>query len=280
VTPFLLIRRLASCICAVAFALMVIAPCQAQSLASTEGPAPLITLGVGDTISMQVYGKPELSVTTSIADDGTIVVPLVGAVNIAALAPAQAASKIAEALRNGEFLVNPQVSITLVQSRSQQVSVLGEVGKPGRYPVESSTTVFDLLALAGGRSVDGATVIYLLRTDAEGKTTRTPIDFGSLTNNRAELPSVRLRGGDTLFVPRADQFFVYGEVTTPNQYRLEPGMTVEQALARAGGITRRGSSSRIEIKRRLAEGQLVTVHPKLNDPVQANDVIRVKESLF
>lgn len=278
-TPYFLLRRLMGCLAFVAVLAWII-PAQAQTIAEAESPAPLITLGIGDTISMQVYGKPELSVTTSIADDGTIVVPLVGAVNIATLAPAQAASKIADALRNGEFLVNPQVSISLVQSRSAQVSVLGEVGKPGRYPVESSTTVFDLLALAGGRSVDGATVIYLLRTDAEGNTTRTPIDFGSLTNNQSELPSVRLRGGDTLFVPRADQFFVYGEVTTPNQYRLEPGMTVEQALARAGGITRRGSSGRIEIKRRLADGRMVTVHAKLNDPVQANDVIRVKESLF
>jgi len=245
-----------------------------------DDQAPLIKLGVGDTVTVQVYGKPELSTTTYLADDGTILVPLVGAVQIAGLSPAQASTKIADALRTGEFLVNPQVSITLVQSRSQQVSVLGEVGKPGRYAVESTTTVFDLLALAGGRSVEGATIIYLLRTDSEGNTNRTPINLGGLTSGVTDMPAVKLQGGDTLFVPRADQFFVYGEVTTPNQYRLEVGMTLEQALARAGGITRRGSSSRIEIKRRKPDGSFVVIHPKLNDPVQANDVIRVKESIF
>ena len=209
-----------------------------------------------------------------------ILVPLIGATPITGLSPSEAATKIATALQTGEFLVKPQVTITLVQGNSQQVSVLGEVGKPGRYPVESRTTIFDLLAQAGGKGVEGASVIYLLHTDPQGNITRTPINLDSLTDVKAALPTIRLEGGDTLLVPRAGQFFVYGEVTNPNQYRLDPGMTVIQALTRAGGITRRGSSSRIEIKRRNATGGYETIHPKLTDSVQAEDVIRVKESIF
>lgn len=253
---------------------------ESDPAASARNGNPLIKLGLGDTITLQVYGKPELTTTTYLADDGTVLVPLAGAVKVVGLSPSQAAQKIAAALRSGEFLVNPQVSITLDKGSSQQVSVLGEVGAPGRYPVESRTTVFDLLALAGGRSVDGASVIYLLHTDAAGNISRTPINLNSLTDIKADLPTVKLEGGDTLLVPRAAQFYVYGEVTTPNQYRLDPGMTVIQALTKAGGITRRGSSSRIEIKRRKPDGTTVAVHPKLTDPVEADDLIRVKESIF
>lgn len=252
---------------------------QAEST-PTPGKAPLVKLGIGDTVTVQVYGKPDLGTTTTIADDGTILVPLIGATPITGLSPSEAATKIATALQTGEFLVKPQVTITLVQGNSQQVSVLGEVGKPGRYPVESRTTIFDLLAQAGGKGVEGASVIYLLHTDPQGNITRTPINLDSLTDVKAALPTIRLEGGDTLLVPRAGQFFVYGEVTNPNQYRLDPGMTVIQALTRAGGITRRGSSSRIEIKRRNATGGYETIHPKLTDSVQAEDVIRVKESIF
>ena len=244
------------------------------------GKAPLVKVGIGDTVTVQVYGKPDLGTTTTVADDGTILVPLIGATAIAGLSPSEAATKIATALKTGEFLVKPQVTITVVQGNSQQVSVLGEVGKPGRYPVESRTTIFDLLAQAGGKGVEGANVIYLLHTDPQGKITRMPINLDSLTDVKAALPTIRLEGGDTLLVPRAGQFFVYGEVTNPNQYRLDPGMTVIQALTRAGGITRRGSSSRIEIKRRNATGGYETIHPKLTDPVLADDVIRVKESIF
>lgn len=257
------------------------APAAAPSAGTPEaGNVPLLKLGIGDTVTVQVYGKPDLATTTYVADDGTILVPLVGAVAVDGLSPSQAATRIATAYRDGEFLVNPQVTVTLTQSKSQQVSVLGEVGKPGRYPVESRTTVFDLLAEAGGRAADGASVIYLLHTDDSGVTTRTPINLNSLTDPSAPLPNVTMEGGDTLFVPKASQFFVYGEVTTPGQYRLEPGMNVIQALSRAGGITRRGSSSRIEIKRHMADGSYKTVHAELTDPVNADDVIRVKESIF
>src|SRR5258706_15608902 len=104
-------------------------------------PAPLLALGLGDAASMQVYGRPALTTTTYIADDGTIPVPLAGRVPVAGLSPADAAERVAAAFRDGKFLVDPQVTLFLVQMRSQQVSVLGAVRTPGRYPVESTATV-------------------------------------------------------------------------------------------------------------------------------------------
>lgn len=256
-------------------------PARIVTAATERQPlVPLVKLGTGDLVVVQVYGKPDLGTTTTVAEDGTVLVPLAGAVKVIGLSPAQASERIAEAYKRGEFLVNPQVTLTISNGKSQQVSVLGAVGKPGRYPIESRNTVFDLLADAGGKLTDGASVIVLMHTDGSGRTTRTSIDLDSLTDPKSPLPDLRIEGGDTLFVPRASQFFVYGEVNAPNQYRLEPGMTVIQALTRAGGITRRGSSSRIEIRRRSADGEFTTLRPKLNDSVQADDVIRVRESIF
>jgi polysaccharide biosynthesis/export protein len=168
----------------------------------------------------------------------------------------------------------------VVQSRSQRVSVLGEVTSPGRYGIDAKTTIFDLLAQAGGTRETGADLVYLMRADAAGHIARTPINLKGLTDNSVSVPDLALRGGDVIYVPRADQFYVEGEVQSPAMYRLEPNMTVDQAIARAGGVTARGSLHRIEIKRRDSRGQQVSSGAKLCDRVQPNDVIRVKESLF
>lgn len=241
---------------------------------------PVIKLAVGDTVTMDVYGKPELRTTTYVADEGTILVPLAGPVIIAGLSPNQAAARIAKALKDGEFLVNPQVTVSVDKSVSQQISVLGEVGKAGRYAVDANTTILDLLAQAGGRTEAGGDEIYLFRPDANGVMTRITIPLDSLDKPDAEIPNIRFKGGDTVYVPKGGKFYIQGEVVQPSQYRLEPNMTVVDAIARAGGITRRGSASRVEIKRRMADGHYEIIHPKPTDRVRADDQIRVKESIF
>jgi len=96
----------------------------------------------------------------------------------------------------------------------------------------------------------------------------------------ASMSTLKLQGGDSVYVPRADQYYIYGEVTSPNMYRLEPGMTVIEAVARAGGVTVRGSERRIDIKRAGKDGKYVVIHAKPDDHIAADDVIRVKEAIF
>jgi polysaccharide biosynthesis/export protein len=256
-------------------------------LATTPGPetggkgAPLQTLGAGDAVSVEVYGRPELATKTNVADDGTLTVPLAGAVQVAGLSPARAGQRIAAAFREGRYLLNPQVTVSFTEeARGQQVSVLGAVKSPGRFTVGSRTTVLDVLAQAGGITEDGAGVVVLLRPDRAGKITRYAIDLKGLTQAKTAVPTLTLRGGDSLFVPPAEQFYIHGEVRAPNMYRLEPGMTVVQAISRGGGVTPRGSDSRIEIKRRRADGSYATSSAELGDTLQADDVIRVKERIF
>src|SRR5258706_5373627 len=149
---------------ALLFALGLLAPCwgiaagaprPAPPAAGQAGPAAtappslenrsLMQLGPGDSVAVQVYGQPDMGATVYVSDDGTIPMPLVGAVQVAGISPADAARQIEGALRSGKFLVDPHVTITVTQSRSQRVSVLGEVGTPGRYTIESNDTIFDLI---------------------------------------------------------------------------------------------------------------------------------------
>jgi polysaccharide biosynthesis/export protein len=237
-------------------------------------------LGPGDSVNMEVYGQPDLTTTTLVGDDGKMNVPLAGPVQVLGLTPIAAASKVEKALKDGRFLVDPHVNLNIVLSKSQRVSVLGQVGKPGRYPIEPNTTIFELLAEVGGEQDAGADVGYITRKDDQGHTIRIPVDLRDPGGKKTALPPVAIRGGDELYVPKAEKFYIYGEVTSPGMYAIEPGMTVIQAIARAGGITPRGSERRIEVKRTAADGKTLITKTKANDPVQANDVLRVKESLF
>lgn len=250
--------------------------------ARADGPESrrLVQLGPGDSVTLSVFGQPDLATTGFVADDGTLTVPLAGPVKVDGLSPSEAAKRIEKALRDGRYLIDPHVTISAIVSRSQRVSVIGEVKSPGRYVVESDIPIFDLLAEAGGVTENASDTVFLLRPDKDGKETRYEINLKGLAKGSMPVSGQALRAGDSVFVPRAEQFYIYGEVTTPGKFKIEPGMTVVEAIARAGGLTVRGSQRRVEIKRLLPDGKYQTSKAKLEEPVRADDVIRVKESIF
>jgi protein involved in polysaccharide export with SLBB domain len=147
-----------------------------EKIPTANAAEPALRLGTGDAVTVQVFNRPEFNTTAYVSEDQTILVPLAGPVKVGGMSPADAASKVATALRDGQYLVNPQVSINISQFRSQQISVLGEVHTPGRYPIESKTSVLDMLAQAGGVNETGADVITLIRTSADGKVEHLPIN--------------------------------------------------------------------------------------------------------
>ena len=230
----------------------------------------------GDSVSIQVFGQD--AINGYVGEDGMIDLPLVGNIKVAGLSPVEAAARIAKALKDGGYFVDPHVTVLLTQPRL--VSVLGEVQNSGRYPINPHTTIMDLLAQAGGVKETASEVGYVLRSDDNGHITRYPIKLNGLTDLKDALPTPTLLGGDSLLVPRAEHCYVSGEVTTPGRYTIEPGMTVIQAVGRAGGVNERGSERRIELKRLGKNGQYQILHAKPGDPVQADDMIRVKESIF
>lgn len=255
---------------------------QAHPPASLTAHRPILILGPGDEVAMHVFGQPDMDTTMYIADDGDVHVPLAGPVHVAGLSPSEAAHAVEAALSKGQFLVSPHVTFTIVKSTSEKVSVLGEVRTPGIFDVESNTTLLDLLAQAGGETEQGADTIFILRAGPGGAIRRLAVNLRSLAQagTGPEAAEITMRGGDQVYVPRAPQVYVTGEVRTPGLFRLDSGMTVFQALARAGGVTNMGSTRRIVIKRQEPDGQYREISASLTDRLQPNDVMTVKERIF
>jgi len=269
------LRALSAALLAIALAASLAPRAGAQAVA-----APLVQIGAGDTISLQVFGQPDMTGSIYVGEDGTVSVPLVGRVKVAGLSPAEAGQRIEAALREGNVLVDPHVTVAVAQAINQRVSVLGEVGTPGRYPIDSGTTPLDLLAQAGGVKETGADVIFLVRRMGDGTTERLPIDLAPLGQDGGPQVLPTLRAGDVLFVPVAQDYFVSGEVTAPARYRFHQGLTVAEAIAKAGGVNERGSDSRVEIRRQRKDGKYETLHASPGDVVQPGDIVKVKGKLF
>lgn len=237
-------------------------------------------LGAGDVIRIVVFQNENLTLERRVTENGTITFPLIGTIKIGGLTIGAAEQIIAKALKDGAFIQSPQVNIVLLLNRGNQVSVLGQVNRPGRFPLETfNTRVSEMLAIAGGVATTGADVAILTGL-REGKPFRVEIDIaGMFLNNRLQDDLV-VSGGDVIYVHRMPLYYIYGEAQRASSYRVERGMTVRQALAQGGGPTLRGTERRLRLYRRGAGGKVEVLSPGLDDPVQADDVIYVNESIF
>ena len=267
-------RPLAACLLLVSLLLPTIVGAQ-----GVQAAQPDYQLGAGDAIHIQVFQNPDLTIDTRVSENGTITYPLIGELAIGALPIAAAEKNIADALEKGGFLQKPQVNITLVQVRGNQVSVLGQVGRPGRFPLETANTrLTDMLALAGG-AVPGGDDVAIINGSRNGQPFHKLVDIPSIFLQGNVTDDIVLQGGDVVYVHRAPVFYIYGEAQRPGSYRVERGMTIMQALAQGGGPTARGSEKRLRLHRKV-NGEVVEFEPKLTDSVQADDVIYIRESIF
>lgn len=249
------------------------------TLTMSAASAADLPLGPGDVLKVSVYGSPDLTLETRVSEGGNISYPLIGQVPVAGLSAAAAEKKIASMLEAGNFVKKPQVNVIVTAVQSQQVSVLGAVNRPGRYPIEGKRSLIDLLAMAGGINSEGGDRLSLIRT-RDGKTTREEIDVVEMVRSGQLNKDYVLSGNDVLFVERAPKFYIYGEVQRPGAFRLERSMTVVQALSAGGGLSMRGTERGLVIKRRDADGKIRLIDAKQDDLLQVDDVVFVKESWF
>jgi polysaccharide export outer membrane protein len=247
-------------------------------------PAPTVNtdyvLGAGDVIKVTVFQSPELSLEARIPESGTVSYPLLGDVKLGGLTISQAEKRLAEGLLAGKFLKQPQVSILVTQLRGSQASVLGHAVRPGRYSLELATTrLSDLMALAGGVAPDGSDMLTVVGA-RDGKPFRTQIDFRTLFRGGSASQDIVIQNNDVVYVDNAPQVYIYGEVQKPGMLKLERGMTVLQALAAGGGLTPRGTQRGIKVHRKGPDGTVQELSPAMQDQLQPDDVIYIRESLF
>lgn len=258
------------------------AQAQSTAAAGSSGAATAqYRLASGDAIRVFVYQNPDLSLEVRLTESGTISYPLLGSVSLVGLTVNQAEARIADGLRDGKFVNRPQVTVTVLQVRGNQVSVLGQVNKPGRYPLETGDVrLTDLLATAGGVSPLGAETLVVVGT-RNGSAYRVEVDLPRIFGPGRRGDDIVMRDGDVVWVERQPQIYLYGEVQRPGVQRLERDMTVMQALATAGGLNQRGTEKGLRVHRKDAKsGAVSIIEPKMTDRLQADDVVFVRESLF
>jgi len=257
-----------------------------------QAPNPALAaeyvVGPHDRLAITVFDEPTLTKTVTIDSDGTFDFPLVGRIKAGGLSVRQITADLRKRLGPPDgVLVNPQVNIEVETYRSQVVYVNGQVRLPGAVPLKGAMTVMDVLAQAGSPTPEAGSFVEIYRKSG-GQPSPGPVDpsksdaaervtMEDLRNGRAQ--QILLRDGDTVNVPKAQTFIVNGFVRTPNTYVLEGEVTVQKAIAMAGGVTERGALSRTKIQR-MVDGKLVEIKAKMTDLVQANDTIVVPQRFF
>lgn len=232
-------------------------------------------IGPGDVLNITVFEHPDLAVKSRVGPEGKVNVPLAGAVAVANLTEREAEATIAKALRQGNFVSDPQISVLVEQYQSRMVSVLGYVNRPGRFPMDRQFTLVDAVALAAGVASTGSENVVLVTEGGK----RQEIDLRSVLAQGSGSNPV-LHGGEIIYVPKAEMIYVFGEVQRPGAYPLDHHMTVQQGLALGGSISPRGTDRGIRIRRQAADGTVSEIDAGFDEPLHAGDVIVVRERLF
>jgi polysaccharide export outer membrane protein len=238
-------------------------------------------IGPGDTIKITVYQSPDLSMETRVTEAGVISYPLLGRVVMGGLTVSAAEAHLASALKKGEIVKDPQVMIVVTNVRANQVNVLGQVGRPGRFPLDlAGMRLTEVIALAGGVVNNVGSDTLVLVGQREGRPFRHEADLPKIFAPGGSNADIVVMPGDTIWVDRAPQIYLYGEIQHPGIQRLERGMTVMQAVAAGGGATARGTLKGLKISRRGPDGHVQTIEPSMEDTLKDGDVMFIRESLF
>lgn len=265
---------------------MVLLICLLSLVLQTPTPANY-TIGPQDRLSIAVVDEPTLTKIVTVGSDGTFDYPYIGVVKAGGLSLRELQQEITSRLKE-KYLRNPQVSIEVETYRSQVVYVWGQVRLPGAVALTGNTNLTEALAKAGSPTPDAGSYIEINRRPREMPPGTDPatvvkpvperVSMADLQSGRAQ--SILLSDGDTVFVPKAETFFVTGYVKNGGPFLYDPGMTVSKAISMAGGVSEKGSRNRIRITRLVNGKQILVKDVKLEDPVLPGDSVEVMSRLW
>jgi len=256
------------------------APAADASPQANDAATSRYLIGPQDLLKITVLDEPDLTNDYRVDSDGYITFPYIGRVQAGGLNPGDLQDRIRNLL-SPSYLKNPQVRVDIDQYKSQSVLVSGEVRQPGKIPMTGAMTVLEALAAAGSPTPSASSEVTIARPRKAGsdqpEAQVVRVNWKDLALGKGTDPV--LQDGDLLNVAKAQTFFITGQVKNSSSYVLEPGMTVEQAIAMAGGLTERGSDRRIRVTRSV-KGIRVTISLNLSDLVQPGDTITIQQRIF
>lgn len=212
-----------------------------------------LRLGAGDQVEVTVYGVPELTTKTRISSSGKLSLPLINEVSVAGMTPNEAQQAIEQLLVQGNFLRAPHATVSVTEFTSQGISVMGEVMRPGIYPLLGKRRLFDVLSQAGGMTPKAGKIVTITRRNAPDQAINVAL---SDDPTRMVASNVEILPGDTVMMGRAGIVYVVGEVQKPGGYLMENNgtLTILQAIALAQGATRVARLDKAKLIRKTEEG--------------------------
>jgi polysaccharide biosynthesis/export protein len=292
------------------FLLQVAASASAPPAPDARAAGVDYKIGPQDILKITVYTHEDLSQVVVVQPDGTFTFPLVGRVKAADTTTEELAQAIGALLAKG-FIKDPQVAVTVQEYRSKTVFVVGEVARPGSYPLSGNMTLVEVLAKAGPTTAEAAAEVIVVRPPPTAQVSgpmlpgelSSPQPPGSSTPSGAERAestaatatvfrvniqeiqsgalgkNLSLLPNDTVFIPKAPRVYVSGEVRNPGAYPHTPGLTVRQLISLAGGLTDVGSSGRLEVVRTV-DSKTRRTGIRQDDPIKPGDTLVVKRRRF
>lgn len=234
------------------------------------------TIGPRDVLKITVWGHDDLSKEYSVDPDGFVPFPLVGRMQASGLSTKDFAARLTTALEK-DYLVNPQVMVSVKEYLSKKVHVLGEADKPGLFYLTGPTSLLEVLSKAGGPGKSAGTQLVLVRQvrTEPGKVTAGGNTILRLDLNKIQAGDTReniaLEDDDTIFIPKSQAIFVLGEVHKAGTFALDKETSVLEAITLAGGFNDKASPSGVKVMRRTATGGQETVSVDLAGGAGAKD---------
>lgn len=256
-------------------------------------------VGPGDVLEVEVFDDPDLSGLVTIQHGGEIAFPLLGELKVEGMTVKEVQKTLTDLLGK-DYLVNPQVAVRVKEHRSQWVTLVGEVVRPGKYYLQGQKTLLDLLTEAGGFSAQASGEVMVSHSDAvlvagrdgdapDDETVRVFLSPEQPPAQQKQALSLRLRNGDIVTATSTQFFYVSGEVKHPGSYPITPGLSVLKAVSVAGGLSKFASKGKVEILRKLPNGETKRIKVDLGDieggkkpdvPLEAEDIIKVGKRVF
>jgi polysaccharide export outer membrane protein len=259
----------------------------ALSLSAAQAPTNYL-IGPQDVLTITSFDQQDLTGKYPVDADGTFTFPWIGRVKAGGLTLRELEAELKRLLKDG-FFNDPQLAVGVETYKSQKIHIVGEVRNPGTYPLTGDMSLIEAVARAGSTlpTASGEALIVRLKSGSATagpvlpnmeNTDVTTIDLKELQSG-ALSQNIALRDGDTIFVPRAESVYVFGQVKNPGAYPVQRNTTVLQALSLAGGVNERGATGRIKIVR-IEKGKTLEIRVKLTDIVRPGDTIMVPERFF
>jgi polysaccharide biosynthesis/export protein len=240
------------------------------------------TIGPGDVLKITVWGHDDLTKEYPVTLEGRVPFPLLGTVQAAGLTTTQLAKGLHDLLEK-DYLVNPQVLVSVSQYLSSKVHVVGEAEKPGLLYLTGPTSLLEVISKAGGLSKSAGKDLVLVRAESKdgpsGVVRSTvllrldvrKIHAGDIREN------VFVQNGDMLFVPKGSAFFVLGEVNKAGTFALDKETSALEAITLAGGFSSTAAPSGVKILRRQADGKQETIAVDMSGAVPKDKNFKLED---